>query len=186
MYLTNNSPETMIPGSYSEFNYYAGPNGLPANIQKVLLVGDIAEGGTLAVAKPTAVYNESEVLALAGAGSVLHQMYRAAKNAWKYAQISLLRHTAVAGSAAVWTITLSGTATKSGLVRVIWNSKKVAVGVSVGDKADDVADSLAVALNAETDAPFTAVAENGVVTVELLFFGRLSKVEIEFSDIDKI
>ena len=29
-------------------------------------------------------------------------------------------------------------------------------------------------------------AENGVLTVELLFFGRLSKVEIEFSDIDKI
>lgn len=165
MNLTNNIPETMIPGSYSEFNYYAGPNGLPANIQKVLLVGDIADGGSLAVAKPTAVYNESEVLALAGAGSVLHQMYKAAKNAWKYAQISLLRHTAVAGSAAVWTITLSGTATKSGLVRVIWNSKKVAVGVSVGNTADYVADSLAVALNAETDAPFTAVAENGVVTL---------------------
>lgn len=88
----------MIPGSYSEYNYFAGPNGLPANIQKVLLVGDIAEGGTLAVAKPTAVYNESEVLALVGAGSVLHQMYRAAKNAWKYAQITLVRHKATAGT----------------------------------------------------------------------------------------
>ena len=38
-----------------------------------------------------------------------------------------------------------------------------------------------------TEATITDIdAENGVVTVELLFFGRLSKVEIEFSDIDKI
>ena len=38
-----------------------------------------------------------------------------------------------------------------------------------------------------TEATITDIdAENGVVTVELLFFGRLSKVEIEFSDIAKI
>ena len=38
-----------------------------------------------------------------------------------------------------------------------------------------------------TEATITDIdAENGVVTVELLFFGILSRVEIEFSDIDKI
>lgn len=170
MTLTNNIPETMIPGSYSEYNYFAGPNGLPANIQKVLLVGDIAEGGTLAEAKPTAVYNESEVLALVGAGSVLHQMYRAAKNAWKYAQITLLRHKATAGTPATWTITLSNptdenAATVGGLVRIAYNGKKVNVGVKIGDTAEEVANSIATALNAETAAPFTAEATSGVVTL---------------------
>ncbi len=170
MTLTNNIPETMIPGSYSEYNYFAGPNGLPANIQKVLLVGDIAEGGTLAEAKPTAVYNESEVLALAGAGSVLHQMYRAAKNAWKYAQITLVRHKATAGTPATWTITLSNptgedAATVGGLVRIVYNGKKVNVGVKIGDTAEDVANGIATALNAEVAASFTAEAAEGVVTL---------------------
>lgn len=167
MNLSPNIPETKIPGSYTEFNYYAGPNGLPANIQKVLLIGDKSSAGSLAVNKPTAVSSEQEAISLAGSGSVLMQMYKAAKKAWKYAQITLLRHAEVTGSAATWAFTFAGTATKAGKVSVICNGVEYAVGVKTDnldtvavdpDDCGKVAVNLAEVINNTPDAPFTAVA----------------------------
>lgn len=165
MSLTPNIPETMIPGTYTGYNYFAGPNGLPANIQRVLLLGDISSEGSLAVNKPTAVATESEAIALAGAGSVLMQMYKAAKNAWKYAQITLCRHAAVTGSAAKWASTVSGSATGAGAVSFIINGKKVSAGVAKDDAAADVATALAAAINAGVDLPVTAAASTATVTL---------------------
>ena len=164
MNLSNNIPETKIPGSYTEFNYYAGPNGLPANIQKVLLIGDKSSAGSLAVNKPTAVSSEQEAISLAGAGSVLMQMYKAAKKAWKYAQITLLRHAEVTGSAATWAFTFAGTATKPGKVSVICNGVEYAAGVAKTDAPGTIADALANVINNMPDAPFTAVATTEEVT----------------------
>lgn len=162
MNLSPNIPETKIPGSYTAYNYYAGPNGLPANIQKVLLVGDISSAGTLAANKPTEVATETEAYEFAGAGSVLMQMYKAAKKAWKYAQITLLRHGAVTGSAATWSFTFAGTATKAGKVSVICNGIEYAVGVAYDSTNPDdykkAAVNLAEVINNTPDAPFTAVA----------------------------
>lgn len=164
MSLTNNIPETMVPGSYTGFNFYAGPNGLPANIQKVLLIGDVSSAGSLAVETPTEVGSESEAYELAGAGSVLMQMYKAAKKAWKYAQITMLRHAAVTGSAASWAFTFAGTATKAGKVSVICNGIEYTVGVAKTDAPDAIAVGLADAINKTPDAPFTAVATTEEVT----------------------
>lgn len=158
MNLNPNIPETKIPGSYTAYNYYAGPNGLPANIQKVLLIGDVSSEGSLAACKPTEVSSEQEAIALAGAGSVLMQMYKAAKKAWKYAQITLLRHAAVTGSAASWAFTFSGAATKAGKVSVICNGAEYAVGVAKNDEPGTIAEALANVINNTPDAPFTAVA----------------------------
>lgn len=165
MSLTPNIPETMIPGTYTGYNYFAGPNGLPANIQKVLLLGDISSEGSLAVNKPTAVSTEAEALALAGAGSVLMQMYKAAKNAWKYAQITLCRHAAPTGPAATWAATVSGSATGAGAVSFIINGKKVSAGVAKNDAAAAVATALADAINADIDLPVTATASTATVTL---------------------
>ena len=165
MNLSNNIPETKIPGSYTEFNYYAGPNGLPANIQKVLLIGDKSSAGSLAVNKPTAVSSEQEAISLAGSGSVLMQMYKAAKKAWKYAQSSLLCYSVDGGSAATWAIPLSGTATAAGQVGVECNGVQIVAGVANTDVAADIASALAEKINATPDAPFTATAATGTVTL---------------------
>jgi len=165
MNLNPNIPETMIPGSYTGYNYYAGPNGLPANIQKVLLIGDVSSAGSLAACKPTEVSSEQEAISLAGSGSVLMQMYKAAKKAWKYAQITLLRHAEVTGSAATWESTLSGTATAAGIVSVIINGQKISVGVAKTDTAAAVATALAAEVNNTPDAPVTAAATTAKVTL---------------------
>ena len=165
MNLNPNIPETMIPGTYTGYNYYAGPNGLPANIQKVLLIGDVSSAGSLAACKPTEVSSEQEAIALAGSGSVLMQMYKAAKKAWKYAQITLLRHASVSGSAATWESTLSGTATAAGIVSVIINGQKISVGVAKTDTAATVATALAAEVNNTPDAPVTAEAATAKVTL---------------------
>jgi len=164
MKLTNNIPETMIPGSYAEFNYYAGPNGLPANVQKLLLVG--AGTGTLAVDTPADVYSEAQVELQAGPGSVLQAMYLAAKKAWKYAQITLVRHAEPeGGSAAEWDVTIATTATKSGRLVLRIGSVRVAVSVAVGATPAAQATALAAAVNAKTSLPVTASATDGVVTL---------------------
>ena len=167
MNLSPNIPETMIPGSYTGYNYYAGPNGLPANIQKVLLIGDVstAKASTTPVNKPTEIGTETEAYDFAGAGSVLMQMYKAAKKAWKYAQITMLRHGAVTGSAATWESTLSGTATAAGIVSVIINGQKISVGVAKTDTAANVATALAAEVNNTPDAPVTAEAASAKVTL---------------------
>lgn len=165
MNLNPNIPETMIPGTYTGYNYYAGPNGLPANIQKVLLIGDVSSAGSLEACKPTEVSSEQEAIALAGSGSVLMQMYKAAKKAWKYAQITLLRHASVSGSAATWESTLSGTATAAGIVSVIINGQKISVGVAKTDTAAAVATALAAEVNNTPDAPVTAEAASAKVTL---------------------
>ena len=171
MNLNPNIPETMIPGTYTGYNYYAGPNGLPANIQKVLLIGDVSSAGALAACKPTEVSSEQEAIALAGSGSVLMQMYKAAKKAWKYAQITLLRHASVSGSAATWESTLSGTATAAGIVSVIINGQKISVGVAKTDTAAAVATALAAEVNNTPDAPVTAEAATAKVTLTAMCSG---------------
>ena len=167
MNLSPNIPETMIPGSYTGYNYYAGPNGLPANIQKVLLIGDVstAKASDTPVNKPTEIGTETEAYDFAGAGSVLMQMYKAAKKAWKYAQITMLRHGAVTGSAATWESTLSGTATAAGIVSVVINGQKISVGVAKTDTAAAVATALAAEVNNTPDAPVTAEAATAKVTL---------------------
>ena len=167
MNLSPNIPETMIPGSYTGYNYYAGPNGLPANIQKVLLIGDVstAKASDTPVNKPTEIGTETEAYDFAGAGSVLMQMYKAAKKAWKYAQITMLRHGAVTGSAATWESTLSGTATAAGIVSVIINGQKISVGVAKTDTAAAVATALAAEVNNTPDAPVTAEVATAKVTL---------------------
>ena len=165
MNLNPNIPETMIPGTYTGYNYYAGPNGLPANIQKVLLIGDVSSAGSLAACKPTEVSSEQEAIALAGSGSVLMQMYKAAKKAWKYAQISFLCYEVAASSAATWAFTLTGTATAAGQVGVDCNGVQFVTGVAKTDTAAAIAPAPAAEINNTPDAPFTAAADSGTVTL---------------------
>ncbi len=165
MNLNPNIPGTMIPGSYTGYNYYAGPNGLPANIQKVLLIGDKSSAGSIAANKPTEVATEQEAIALAGSGSVLMQMYKAAKKAWKYAQISFLCYEVAASSAATWAFTLTGTATAAGQVGVDCNGVQFVTGVAKTDTAAAIATALAAEINNTPDAPFTAAADSGTVTL---------------------
>ena len=165
MNLSPNIPETMIPGSYTGYNYYAGPNGLPANIQKVLLIGDKSSAGSIAANKPTEVATEQEAIALAGSGSVLMQMYKAAKKAWKYAQISFLCYEVAASSAATWAFTLTGSATAAGQVGVDCNGVQFVTGVAKTDTAAAIATALAAEINNTPDAPFTAAADSGTVTL---------------------
>ena len=165
MNLSPNIPETMIPGSYTGYNYYAGPNGLPANIQKVLLIGDKSSAGSIAANKPTEVATETEAIALAGSGSVLMQMYKAAKKAWKYAQITFLCYEVAASSAATWAFTLTGTATAAGQVGVDCNGVQIVTGVAKNDTAAAIATALAGEINNTPDAPFTAEASSGSITL---------------------
>lgn len=152
--LTTNIPDIMTPGFYAEYNYFAGPNGLPANVQKLLLIGDISSEGSLQVAKAVDVYTEADVISLAGAGSILHQMYLSAKKAWKYAKITLLRHAAVTGSAAAWdiSIALSGAAaTKSGIAKVKIGKEIITVGYGVGATEESIMASIVAMLNSKTE-----------------------------------
>jgi phage tail sheath gpL-like len=131
----------------------------------VLLIGDKSSAGSIAANKPTEVATEQEAIALAGSGSVLMQMYKAAKKAWKYAQISFLCYEVAASSAATWAFTLTGTATAAGQVGVDCNGVQFVTGVAKTDTAAAIATALAAEINNTPDAPFTAAADSGTVTL---------------------
>jgi len=165
MTIKNNIPETMVPGSYAEFNFYAGPNGLPTNVQKVLLVGAGLASASLAPATPLDIYSESDVLAAVGAGSVLHSMYLAAKSACKYTLITLVKHAEPTGTAATWAFSLSTAATKSGLVRCWIDATYVDASIVVGSTPALAAAALVAAINAKTQLPVTASATDDDITL---------------------
>jgi len=166
-------PETMVPGSFNDFNYYAGPNGLPSNVQKVLLVGAGLSSGAIAVNTPTDVTAEAEVIAGFGAGSIVHRMYLVAKAAWKYAKITAVRHAEpVDGTAGTWTLTFATTATKSGQIDFQIGKDLVSIGVAVGATPAAKATSMAAAINAKTQLPGTATVAEGVLTFTLKNTGK--------------
>lgn len=138
--------------------------------QKVLFVGQKTSGGTAtAGALTTNIGNSGEEDTLFGATSMLAQMVRRAR-----AYNEITRFDAIAlddnagGVAATGTIAFSGTATATGTLTVSIGSGynyALAITVTSGDTATVVGDALEAAVNALTDAPFTANNSTGTVTI---------------------
>lgn len=113
-----------------------------------------------------------EVAALAGPGSVLHEMHKVHRNVDPMGETWVLPIKISAGSKAAGKFTLAGTTSGAGVLSVYVGDAKVAVAVTSGQAAADVATALVAAINAAT-LPVTAAAALGEVTVTAKFSGEL-------------
>jgi phage tail sheath gpL-like len=138
---------------------------LVAQDRRMLFIGNKLAAGTAAANTLQRINNPAEAAALFGRGSVLHEMLRGAREANKETDMwAIGLDDLVAGVQATKTLTLAGTATAAGVLKLRVNGELISVGVATNDAAAVVATNTAAAVNAYLNAPTTATAAAGVVT----------------------
>lgn len=154
------------PGKYFEFNTKLAVRTLPANRQRMLIIGQRTAAGSVAELEPTRVFSDAEAAKSFGAGSIAHLMARAAITANPYLDLTVVAlDDAGTGVAALGTITITGPATSSGSLVVYIGAQRIEIGIA----KDDTANAIAAALDAELakfpGLPVTAEVAAGVVTL---------------------
>jgi len=154
------------PGKYFEFNTSLAVRTLPANAQKVLVLGQRLPsnegGGSVPALTPTLVFSDAEAGACFGAGSMLHRMVRAAVNAYAYVELTCLAvDDATAGIAAIGGVALTGPASGSGVATMQVGTDLIQVAVESGDTAAEVASALAGQAAQQPDLPVAITALEG-------------------------
>lgn len=146
---------------------------------RLVLLGHKTSAGSLAVATPTRVVTTQEAAALTGPGSMLYEMFVAAR---RNAPVQDIWVVAVAetGAAQTRTITVGAVPAAGGFGLLDVEGERLGVTVAAGDTASTVATNIAAAINAFYDAltggrlGVTAAAATNVVTVTARNTGALS------------
>lgn len=154
------------PGKYFEFNTKLAVRTLPANVQRMLIVGQGTAEGSQPVLTPVDVFSDEEARTLFGTGSLAHLMVRAAITANPYLRLTVITVADdAAGIAASGKVTLTGTATGAGVVNLTIGAQLVQVAAALTDTAQTVAAALAERINVNRTLPVTAAAVGGVLTI---------------------
>lgn len=162
------------PGKYFEFNTKLAVRTLPANAQKVLIVGQRLATGSLAALTVVNVFSDAEAASYFGEGSIVHRMVRSAIRAYAYLDLSVIAlDDPEAGLVASGSVALLGPATGSGLVTLCVGNDLVQVVAESGDAATDVASALAAQVAKQPDLPVTAAAAAGTLTLTAKNKGEL-------------
>jgi phage tail sheath gpL-like len=157
---------TRKPGIYVGFDTTLASRNLPANPQRLLLMGQRRAAGTVAALVATAVFSDSDAAGYFGAGSQLHLMCRAAIKANPLLDLTAIAlDDAGAGVLATGTLTLTGPATAAGILSIWIGMRNLQVAVANGDTATNIAANLNTALAGYSDLPVTAGAAAGIVTL---------------------
>jgi len=144
--------------------------------QRVLLVGQADGTATAGVLVENISSSGNPENTLFGANSQLAEMVRAFKSVAPIVPVDAIPLTGV-GAAREVEITVTGAATAAGSYEVTVGSEihhTVDVNVASGDAFGVVASAIAAAITADTEAPFTASATLGVVTVTAVDVGLVA------------
>lgn len=155
-----------VPGAYIEFDASRALSGLYQVSNRVLLVGQRLAAGTVAALTPTPIVTADQAIAAFGRGSMLARMAKALKAADNYSEcVAIALDDPGAGTAATYTLTVSGPATAAGTIALLIAGQKVEVAVASGDSANAVAAAIEAALDLALDLPVTAGVATNVVTL---------------------
>lgn len=163
--LTPNIPDSKLkPGSYTDFNLFAGALGLPLNNQRLLLIGQKLAAGVGVDNVAYQITTNYEAAYWFGIGSVAYRMYIAARRINRDHEIWVVSQSDAGSSvAATGTLTLTGTATSSGTLTLYVGYDRIDVGVLKGDTATDLATRARTALGAEAAIPVTVAGTTGAL-----------------------
>lgn len=172
-----------VPGQYIEIDHTKAVRGLPGMARRMLLVGQRLATGPVAQGALVRVTRAADGIAYFGRGSQLAQMVAAAVKVNPYTELwALALDDLVAGVAATFTNTVTGTATESGTAYLYIGGKRVAVGITSGQTAAQVAAAIVTAVNADLDLPVTAAAADAVVTLTARHKGaETSAIDVRWS-----
>lgn len=167
----NNIPgNILVPFWYAEINSGGSPY---QGESRLLLVGQKTSSGTATANVPIGPFgSEQEVIALAGVGSMLVDMYRVARRNAPFQPIWLCALADPAGVAAAGSITITAPAvTGVGVLSVA--GTRLTIQVNAADNATTIATAIRDAINA-AGLPVTATNAAGVVTVTARHVGAAS------------
>ena len=153
------------PGKYFEYNTRMAVNTLPANAQKMLIVGQRLTGGSVPALTPTQVYSSAQAADYFGAGSMLHRMVLAAITANAYLDLTVCALDDGAGAAATDTVTIAGTATGAGVLTLSVGNQSCQIAIAATDAAAAKATALQAALAQISSLPVAATVNAAVVTL---------------------
>lgn len=153
------------PGVYTEYNAKNAVSALPTNEQNVLIVAPMLNA-TKAFSAPTPIYSDVDAKNAFGAGSWAHLMARVAIQ-----NNAMIRLTAIglkdndAGVAAKGSITLSGTATTAGVLKVTIGGVDYAVAIAKAEASVNIAKRLSAVINGGEYCSVSATVDKSVVTL---------------------
>ena len=157
----------LVPFVASKIDFSRAIRGLRGMPRRLLLVGHKLAAGTAVVNAINTVSLETDAIAAFGEGSMLMQMWRAAKaNADLGLPIDVI--CIAQGGAAVSAgsiIAISGAPSVAGELMLYVGSQRISFGVLATDTPTTIAAKLANAINAQAKLPITAVAALGNCTV---------------------
>ncbi len=153
-----------VPLFYAEVDRSAAGGGQTQ--PKTLIVGQMTASGSATADSVVSVSSPSAARDLFGAGSVLALMVaKYVENDPDADLWALPVEDNGAGTAGVWTITVTGPATADGTISLYIGGQKVTVAVSEDDVQNDIAAAIEDALDAVVDdLPITATSATNVVT----------------------
>ncbi|EMU9703366.1 phage tail sheath subtilisin-like domain-containing protein [Salmonella enterica] len=155
--------DNRIPLVEIEFDNSMAVVGTPAPHQRVLMFGqaNLKEGkvdGTGALDTPVRITRDAQAVSLFGRGSMLAWMVKEFIAINPDTELYVIAQGAGTGKADAGSLTLSGAATGDGVLSVYVGGRRYQVAVAGGQKGKELADKLAALINADRDAPFTAVS----------------------------
>lgn len=154
------------PGKYIEFNLKLAVRTLPANSQKVLLVGQRTAAGSILAGVIVDIFSDDEAAQYFGYGSQLHLMAIAGIKTYPYMALQGIALDDAAGSvAATGTITVTGPASSSGTLTVYIGNSLITVAIESGDTASGIAADIVASITDTPALPVTAAAVAGVITL---------------------
>lgn len=151
---------TRKPGFYFGYNTSGAVNSLPANDQKMLVIGQRTANGSVAANVLQTVYDSETAATYFGRGSIAHLMVKELLTANAYLQVDVITlDDATAGVMAGGSVTLAGTATAAGSVTLYVAGVAVTVALSSGDTAAVAAADLVAQVANQPDLPVTAAVD---------------------------
>lgn len=160
----NNIPnDVRVPLFYAEVDNSQAGGG--AFAKRRLIVAQMNDDATGAAGVLSIASRQSDVVAIAGDGSMLAAMYSIFRRGDPLGEIWVLPIKLAAGTASTGKLTVTGTATEAGLLSAYIAGRRVRVTVANGMTAAAAATALANAINAAVNMPAKAAAAAGEVTL---------------------
>lgn len=149
------------PGTYFEYDNKLALSGLPELAQKLCLIGQMTNSGSLAALTPTGILSEADAVLYSGNGSMVHRMVRAAYQANPNVAITIVNLADAEGAAAAGgSILFATTATATGTLYVTIGKDLVQLVIPSGMTPAQAATAFAALITAHPELPISA-AVNG-------------------------
>jgi phage tail sheath gpL-like len=157
--------------AYIEVNFAQGDSGGDSSEYEILLIGNKTTGSATV---DTVIYGpdslvpmqtEGDVIALFGAGSELHRMWRRVNKINKTTTVRAIAVTESAGTAASATCVIATAADANGAVRFYLGDEFADTSITSGDAVDTIGANMVTNINAKTHWPITASYTSGTDTL---------------------